>query len=186
MAHNRATPLKASRIGPKSPQSTHISINSKIPLLCNRHSEQDKGIGRIFYALALPFGAFWGKFGYGLCHPFSSPLLGQTPTNPPSADTQHSIGIEAEHFATKGPWQVIANGQGNLMVDITGFNHISGEKLLSLPADSKGTAETPITITKEGKYRLWVRYEYPAFCDASFELEIRQVGLRPTGFLWGR
>ena len=113
---------------------------------------------------------------------FSSPLLGQTPTNPPAADTQHSFGIEAEHFATKGPWQVIANGQGNLMVDITGFNHISGEKLLSLPADSQGTAETPITITKEGKYRLWVRYEYPAFCDASFELEIRQVGLRPTRF----
>ncbi len=113
---------------------------------------------------------------------FLSPLWGQTPANLDSVETQNSLAIEAEQFTHKGPWQVLANGQGNLMVDIIGFNHISGEKLLSLPADSQGTAETPITISKEGNYRWWVRYEDPAFCDASFEVEIRLTGLRPTRF----
>ncbi len=116
---------------------------------------------------------------------FIAPLFGQTSSIQPLDNEFHSIAIEAEQFANKGPWKVVANGQGNLMVDILGFNHISGEKLLSLPFDSHGTAETSVNIPKEGNYRLWVRYEYPGFCDASFEVEIQQKGLKPTRFPLG-
>ena len=99
--------------------------------------------------------------------------------------TPKSIAVEAEHFQAKGNWIPVSNGQGNLMVDAVGFNHISGEKLLCLPADSQGIAETTITIPAAGNYRLWVRYEYPVFCDTSFAIQIHQDGLPPSRFQAG-
>lgn len=115
------------------------------------------------------------------------PLHGfsQFPMAPISEEPQKSVGIEAEHFLTKGAWKTVANGNGNLMVDVVGFNHISGEKLLCLPPHVQGTAETPITIPEAGSYKLWVRYEYPVFCDVSFTIEIQQDGVPPARFQAG-
>jgi hypothetical protein len=63
------------------------------------------------------------------------------------------------------------------MVDIIGFNHISGERLLHLDAkDEAGSAHLDVTIPEDGKYRLWVRYEYPAFCETRFGVRIEQDG----------
>ncbi len=110
---------------------------------------------------------------------------GQSPQPSTSEAPPKAIAIEAEHFQNKGAWKTVANGNGNLMVDVVGFNHISGEKLLCLPSDAQGKAETPITIPAAGNYKLWVRYEYPVFCDASFVIEIHQEGMPPARFQAG-
>jgi hypothetical protein len=88
-----------------------------------------------------------------------------------------AVAVEAEDFSIESAWKVLRNGQGNYMVDIIGFNHISGERLLSLPGTAKsGRATREITLPSAGKYRLWVRYEYPAFCETRFGVSIEQGG----------
>ncbi|MSR30708.1 MAG: hypothetical protein EXR99_04305 [Gemmataceae bacterium] len=85
--------------------------------------------------------------------------------------------LEAEDFKIQSGWKVLTNGQGNYMVDIIGFNHISGERLLSLPAgDEKGLATANARLSENGQYRLWVRYEYPVGSDCSFEVQVVQKG----------
>ncbi len=41
-----------------------------------------------------------------------------------------AVAVEAEDFQIESGWKVVQNGDGNYMVDIIGFNHISGERLL--------------------------------------------------------
>ncbi len=103
------------------------------------------------------------------------PLLPAQPK--PTFTLAPAIAIEAEDFAATDGWKVVVNGQGNYMVDTIGFNHLSGERLLSLDAKAKaGKASRPVTIPEDGAYKLWARYEYPAFCECRFRLRIEQGG----------
>ena len=88
-----------------------------------------------------------------------------------------AVAVEAEDFQVELGWKVVKNGGGNYMVDIIGFNHISGERLLSLDGkEEKGSAFLDVTIPEAGKYRLWARYEYPPFCETRFRVVIEQDG----------
>src|SRR5665213_1485638 len=88
-----------------------------------------------------------------------------------------AVALEAEDFTIDKGWKVVKNGHGNYMVDIVGFNHISGERLLGIDAkDATASAHHDIVIPAAGKYRLWVRYEYPAFCETRFRVAIEQGG----------
>ena len=63
------------------------------------------------------------------------------------------------------------------MVDVVGFNHISGERLLSIDEKNEtASAYTDVTVPAAGKYRLWVHYEYPAFCETRFRVVVEQNG----------
>lgn len=86
--------------------------------------------------------------------------------------------IEAEDLKPQGEgWKVVMNGQGNYMVDIIGFQHISGEHLLSAPADAKDAkAVGTVQIPEAGDYRVWARYETPTNTQEQFRVEIRQAG----------
>ncbi len=97
-----------------------------------------------------------------------------------------AVVIEAEDFLVEDGWKVVRNGEGNYMVDLVGFNHISGERLLSLPAEVKsGTANAVVDIPEAGSYRLWVRYEYPPFTDARFRVVVEQNGKQLLDQLMG-
>jgi hypothetical protein len=97
---------------------------------------------------------------------------------PPDFSLAPGVALEAEDFHIAAGWKVIQNGQGNYMVDIIGFNHISGERLLGLDAHTgeQASAHHDVQIPETGKYRLWVRYEYPAFCETRFRIRIEQGG----------
>jgi len=86
--------------------------------------------------------------------------------------------IEAEDFKPKGAgWKVVMNGQGNYMVDIIGFNHISGERVLSGDAKAKDAkAIATVQIPEAGDYRVWSRCEAPTGTEERFRVEIRQAG----------
>lgn len=109
------------------------------------------------------------------------PARSQPPTAPAPAATPAAIAIEAEDFrpragALRG-WQTVMNGHGNYMVDIIGYNHISGERLLSAPADSNGAEATAtVQIPASGTYRVWSRFEQPTGRENRFRVEIRQGG----------
>lgn len=90
-----------------------------------------------------------------------------------------AVALEAEDFTVESGWKVVPNGRGNYMVDIIGFNHLSGERLLSLPANATGEARQSIDVPESGRYRLWLRYEYPAFCETRFRVAVEQGG-RPV------
>src|SRR5262245_36496061 len=111
---------------------------------------------------------------------FLAGLASLLPAQPPAPAFRlaPALALEAEDFQIESGWKVVANGQGNYMVDIIGFNHISGERLLCLDAAAaeKGRAYHDVTVPKAGKYRLWVRYEYPAFCEALFRVAVEQDG----------
>lgn len=66
---------------------------------------------------------------------FSGTLAVRAQTPPPSAPS--AVVIEAEDFAPGQGWKVVQNGRGNYMVDAIGFTHISGERLLSAPANAQ-------------------------------------------------
>jgi hypothetical protein len=86
-----------------------------------------------------------------------------------------SVAVEAEEFTVESGWRVVQNGRGNYMVDVVGFNHISGERLLCVGAtDATATAFKDVTVPVAGDYCLWVRYEYPPFCEARFRVQVRQ------------
>jgi hypothetical protein len=88
-----------------------------------------------------------------------------------------ALALEAEDFRVESGWKVIPNGRGNYMVDAVGFNHISGECLLGIDdKDETASAFLDVTIPEAGPYRLWVRYEYPAFCETRFRVVVRQEG----------
>src|SRR5262245_29638614 len=86
-----------------------------------------------------------------------------------------AVALEAEDFQIESGWKVIRNGHGNYMVDIIGFNHISGERLLGLDSrNDNGSAFTDVTVPEGGGYRLWVRYENPPFCETRFRVVVQQ------------
>jgi hypothetical protein len=88
-----------------------------------------------------------------------------------------AVAVEAEDFTVQKGWKVIKNGHGNYMVDVIGFNHVSGERLLGIDAkDSTASAHADVTVPEAGAYRLWVRYEYPAFCETRFRVVVEQAG----------
>ena len=88
-----------------------------------------------------------------------------------------AVAVEAEDFTVAKGWKVVKNGEGNYMVDIIGFNHISGERLLGIDAkDETAAAHADVDVPVAGKYRLWVRYEYPAFCETRFRVVVEQGG----------
>lgn len=99
----------------------------------------------------------------------------QTPETPPPP---RGVAIEAEDFKPVGEgWRVIKNGEGNYMVDMVGFNHISGERVLSAPAKAKDAkAVATVMIPEDGDYRVWSRYETPTGTEERFRVEIRQGG----------
>ena len=72
------------------------------------------------------------------------------------------------------------------MVDIIGFNHISGERLLGLDGkNDMASAYRDVTIPETGAYRLWVRYEYPAFCETRFRVVVQQDGRTALNHVMG-
>ena len=88
-----------------------------------------------------------------------------------------AVALEAEDFTVENGWKVVKDGGGNYMVDIIGFNHISGERLLSIDAkDTTARAYRDVTLPAAGAYRLWARYEYPAFCETRFRIVVEQGG----------
>src|SRR5580700_7961866 len=88
-----------------------------------------------------------------------------------------AVAVGAEDFTIESGWKVIRNGHGNYMVDIIGFNHISGERLLGIDHQTESaSAYADIVVPQAGKYRLWVRYEYPAFCETRFRVVVEQNG----------
>ncbi len=101
--------------------------------------------------------------------------VAQTPSEPPPPK---GVAIEAEDFKPVGEgWKVIKNGEGNYMVDIVGFNHISGERVLSAPSKAKDAkAVATVQIPEDGDYRVWSRYETPTGTEERFRVEIRQEG----------
>jgi len=86
--------------------------------------------------------------------------------------------VEAEDFKPQGPgWKMVMNGQGNYMVDIIGFQHISGERVLSGEASAKDAkAVATIHVTEAGDYRVWSRFEQPTGTENRFRVEVRQGG----------
>ncbi len=101
--------------------------------------------------------------------------MAQTPPAPPPPP---GVVIEGEDFKPQGDgWKVVMNGHGNYMVDIIGFNHISGERVLSAEAHSKDVkAVATIQIPETGEYRVWSRFETPTGTEEQFRVEIRQGG----------
>lgn len=97
-----------------------------------------------------------------------------------------AVALEAEDFTVEKGWKVVRNGQGNYMVDIIGFQHISGERLLCADAkDTAASAYRDITVPVTGDYRLWVRYEYPPFTDAPFQVTVLQNNKKAAEKLMG-
>ena len=90
-----------------------------------------------------------------------------------------AVVVEAEDFKPQDAsgWKTVFNGQGNYMVDIIGFQHISGERVLSAPANSKNArAVAQVQIPQNGAYRLWARFEQPTNVENRFRVEVRQNG----------
>ena len=89
------------------------------------------------------------------------------PNTPPTSDSPSASG-----------WRPIPVGGGNYMVDSIGASHASGEMLLHAPADATGArASLERPIPRDGRYKVWARYEYP-FRDyhARISLTIEQPG----------
>lgn len=110
------------------------------------------------------------------------PISLQAQPAPPAGDFARAPGVlalEAEDFKPEGSagWRTIQNGQGNYMVDIIGYSHISGERVLSGAANSKGARATAtVQIPASGTYRVWSRFEQPTGMNNQFRVEIRQNG----------
>jgi hypothetical protein len=112
---------------------------------------------------------------------FLSLALGCLLLSPLSAQQEYklapAVAVEAEDFQIDSGWKVIRNGHGNYMVDIVGSSHISGERLLGIDEkDTTASAFHDVTLPEAGDYRLWVRYEYPPFCETRFRIVLQQDG----------
>lgn len=114
-------------------------------------------------------------------------VLGLGAQDAPPPPPRIGVVVEAEDFKPQGDgWKVIQSGQGNYMVDNIGFNHISGERVLSAPAKVKDAkAVATVQIPKAGEYRVWSRYETPTGTEERFKVEIRQGGKRVAEAVMG-
>ncbi len=106
----------------------------------------------------------------------------------PSTDAlATAVAIEAEFFTIERDWKVIRNGEGNYMVDIIGFQHIGGERLLGVDErNSTAHAWHDVVIPEDGDYRLIVRYEYPPFTECRFEVQVTQGRSSVANMIMGR
>ena len=110
----------------------------------------------------------------------SVPAFAQPPS--PGSGLPPGVVVEAEDFVPRGTpgsvggnWNTLFNGQGNSMVDIIGHQHISGERVLSAPAQAKeALASAKIQLPAPGDYRLWARFEQPTNAENRFRVEVRQ------------
>ena len=93
------------------------------------------------------------------------------------ADIQRIL-IEGERFSSvAGAWRPIRVGEGNYFVDSIGAGHYSGGQMLHLGADESGAVATDTVIPRDGRYRIWARYDYPwRKTDATFQIRIEQDG----------
>ena len=73
---------------------------------------------------------------------FSAPEISPAAPAPakPVFQLAPAVAVEAEDFTVESGWRVVKNGAGNYMVDIIGFQHLSGERLLSLDSTEIGRA----------------------------------------------
>ncbi|MBA2450491.1 MAG: hypothetical protein H0V51_20945, partial [Chloroflexi bacterium] len=74
------------------------------------------------------------------------------------------------------------------MVDSIGASHVSGGMLLHAPADATGArASLERPIPRDGRYKVWARYEYP-YRDyhVLFQVSIEQPGRAPIRLEYGR
>ena len=99
-------------------------------------------------------------------------------TNAPANLAPANLAIEAEDFQSQNPgWKVVFNGEGNYMVDAIGYSHISGERLLSAPANATNArAVANVTIPQSGTYKGWARFEQPVGTENRFTVVVRQNG----------
>jgi hypothetical protein len=96
---------------------------------------------------------------------------------PTAPQLKPAVAAEAEEFKIQSGWKVLKNGEGNYSVDIIGFSHIGNERFLSLPSDAKTASATlDVNVPVDGPYKLWVRYEYPAFSETRFKAVVEQGG----------
>lgn len=95
----------------------------------------------------------------------------------PTFQLAPAVAVEAEDFTIESGWKVVPNGRGNSVGNRIGVDPISGERLLALDGkDDSASAYMDVTIPESGAYRLWVRYEYPAFCETRFRVLVQQDG----------
>jgi hypothetical protein len=114
-------------------------------------------------------GVVAGFIAGGVCTAVSAPA--------PVPALAPAVAVEAEEFRIEKGWKVIRVGEGNYTVDVVGFCHMGGERLLHAEAaDSTASAFKDVTIPEAGDYVLWVRYEYPAFTEAIFKVVVEQGG----------
>jgi hypothetical protein len=98
-----------------------------------------------------------------------------------------ALALEAEDFKIESGWKVVRNGHGNYMVDIIGFCHVSGERLLGIDSkDDSARAYLDVTVPEAGAYRLWARYEYPPFCETRFRVQVIQGGRTAVDHVMGK
>src|SRR5262245_52598584 len=111
---------------------------------------------------------------------FAAPAAGQFTLRP-------AVSLEAEDLTVTSGWKVIRNGEGNYFVDMIGFNHVSGERLLHIDAkNTTASAHADIDVPEAGKYRLWLRYEYPPFCETRFRVVVEQGGKAALDAVMGK
>jgi hypothetical protein len=98
-----------------------------------------------------------------------------------------AVAVEAEEFKIEKGWKVIRVGEGNYTVDIIGFCHMGGERLLQADAaDTTASAVMNVNVPEAGDYVLWARYEYPAFTEAIFKVVVEQGGKKVAEKVMGK
>jgi hypothetical protein len=124
-------------------------------------------------------GMFLGLSAAGMAMVLGSGVYGQAkPAVKPEVPVlKPAVAFEAEEFKVESGWKVLKIGEGNYSVDIIGFGHIGNERFLSLPAEAKSaSAYLDVQVPEAGPYKLWVRYEYPAFTETRFKAVVEQGG----------
>ena len=100
---------------------------------------------------------------------------------PPAGATDLAARIISDHLARAWSQPVVADfragATGLIASETLARSAPDGYSLLlALDSTTAGAAFKDITVPVDGDFRLWVRYEYPPFTDARFEVEIVQGG----------
>jgi Beta-galactosidase trimerisation domain len=87
-----------------------------------------------------------------------------------------AVALEAEDFTIDRGWKVEAVS-----------NSVSGGRLLCVDEkDDSALAHVEVDLPETGPYRLWIRYEYPAFGETLFRVRIEQDGKTVLDRLMGQ